>query len=310
MKNLENLASRGCVHGAVAAILVVVILLGIVFASLYLLRVHNARGLYSVATMNQSGKISLDVIRPSEKAHNVYSVAKLFTVLAVGICHDEGKLSPEDRIIDVLEIDLTEQHDPKWGNVTIDMLLSHKAGFGAGLMDIDVDDVSAYGTKNYLEYVLSAELPREQGKDYVYTDAAYYLLSLAVEKVSGKSLEEFLRPVIFDVLEFAEYSWTKCPMGHTIGATGLYVRAEDFCKLGRIFAEGGTYLGERVVSEEWCNIAIEREYSIRHLRDGWYFKDGMYGQYIAFNIETKEVLACSAFVLLNDLGTLVDKYFN
>ncbi len=272
-------------------------------------KVVDKNVIYSVATLNSDGKIMLHTITPSEKAHNVYSVAKLFTVLAVGICYDRGILSPEDKILELLKVKLGAGMDEKWQNVTIDMLLTHKVGFCRGLLDIDVDNVSSYPTKNYLEYVLKEPLPLKQGEDCVYTDAAYYLLSLAVEAASGQGLEEFLRSILFDVLDFSEYAWAKCPLGHTIGATGLYVRAEDFCKVGRIFAEGGEYLGKKVVSKEWCDLAIERNYSISYLGDGWYYKGGMYGQYLAFNVETKESFACQAFSENNDLKELLKIYF-
>ncbi len=85
----------------------------------------------------------------------------------------------EDKFLDIMELVLPENADSRWRNVTIDMLLCHEAGFEDMILDIDHDDVSSYGTNDYLAYVLSFLLPK-QYIEAVYTDAAFYLLSLVV----------------------------------------------------------------------------------------------------------------------------------
>lgn len=50
----------------------------------------------------------------------------------------------------------------------------------------------------FLELIFSNELTGEPGAEYVYNNSNYHLLALIVEKVSGKSYEEYVDEVIFE----------------------------------------------------------------------------------------------------------------
>ena len=241
-------------------------------------------GIYSVAEMDREYNSRRVRIAAANPTNDVYSVAKIFTVTAIGICRDRGMLDVNDRFLDIMEISLPDGADPRWKNVTLHMLMKHTAGFSRGLLDIDVDNASLYPTTDYLSMVLAEPLPAEQGVTRQYTDAAYYLLSRIVEKVSGVTLFEFLRPALMDTMRFGEYAWSSCPLGHTMGATGLYIRCEDMVKLGVLYLNGGMWHKTRIVSEEWCRIVLERGYEFTHRGVGeWYGKGGMHGQMLALN---------------------------
>ena len=79
-------------------------------------------------------------------------------------------------------------------------------------------------------------------------------------------------------------AWSVCPRNYTVGATGLYIRTEDVAKLGRIYLDGGMWKGERIISEEWIRLVLERGYELGKNRNG-YSKWGMRGQglYINYN---------------------------
>lgn len=248
------------------------------------------KGVYVVCEMDKDYNVYVKRLNPSNKTLNTYSVAKTFTAIAIGMCIDRGLIKLSDKFIEVMGINLKESCDQKWNNVTIEMLLKHQAGFERMTLDIDCDDVLSYGTKDYLEYVLSKPLPK-QGVEAVYTDAAFYLLSRIVEKVSGKTLYEFLRPVLMDVMEYREYAWSSCPFGHTMGATGLYIRCEDMVKLGYLFLNDGVYKGTKVVSKEWCDAVLNNGYAMSNLGSGWYAKGGMLGQFLAVNKDKQIVVA-------------------
>ncbi len=263
-------------------------------------------GVYDFARMNQNYEISYTKVNEGNKANNVYSVAKLFTSLALGICYDHKLIKLDDKLLDILEINFQNEYEEKWKNVTIEMLLTHKIGLSQGLLDIDIDDTSKYNTNNYLEYVLKTPLEKEQGVYYQYSDASYYLLSLIIEKVTSETLYNFLAPILMQTLEFKEYAWTMCPLYHTIGATGLYLRVDDLVKVGMIYANDGFYKKTKIISKEWIQLSINNSYSLIEYKDGWYYKDGMYGQYLAFNINTKESFACLSHSNTLDLEKLLN----
>ncbi len=262
-------------------------------------------GVYRVVATNNEYAQKVIISDGEKEAINVYSVAKLFTALAVGMCVDEGLFAVEDKALDVLGITLGEGQDEKWVDVTIEMLLTHTVGFGGSVLDIDVDDVDTYGTDDYLQYVLSQPLVSVPGEAYQYTDGAYYLLSRLVERATGETLYAYLQPLLCEVMCFDTYVWTACPLGHTMGATGLYLGAEDVAKLGLLYAQKGVWKGKRIVSEHWIDVSIARGYSLSELEDGWYCKTGMYGQCVAFNVEEGRAFSCVGYSEDVDFRTIL-----
>ena len=262
--------------------------------------------IYSITQMGE-GYTESRTINFSSACHNSYSVAKAFVVTAIGMLYDAGLLKTEEKVYDILREDFPEDHDPNWENVTLDNLMLHKIGLEKGFLDIDTEDVLSYGTLDYLRYAFSRKLPNEVGVERVYSDAAYYILSRVVAKKAGQTLTDFMLPRLFNPLKFREVSWSVCPYGHAIGATGLYIRSEDMAKLGWVYLNGGVYEGQRIVSEEWVNIVLDRGYELkpRAMRDmEGYCKGGMYGQMLYISKKENIVLAWHQ---LNKAGSAASK---
>ena len=226
---------------------------------------------------------------------NCYSVAKAFTVTAIGLLYDKGLLTPSTFLVDVLKNYLPLDLDSKWKRVTIHDVLLHKVGFGCGMLDIDCEDASLYPTVDYLQIVLSTKLKYEPGTVHQYTDAAYYLLSRVVYELAKQDLASLLRPILMEKMKFKEFAWSTCPYGYSIGATGLYIRTEDMVKLGILYLNKGVWKGERIVSEKWIDLVISNGYEFKNIGNGWYAKGGMRGQFLMFNYELGKSLACHSF---------------
>ncbi|MBR6515552.1 MAG: beta-lactamase family protein [Bacilli bacterium] len=257
--------------------------------------VENNLNTYFICEADSKYNIKKEVINPANPTCNCYSVAKAFTVTAIGLLYDKGLVTPNTLLVDIFRKYYPSDIDPKWMKVTIHDVLLHKVGFGTGLLDIDCEDASLYPTNDYLKIVLSTELKYEPGTVFQYTDAAYYLLSRVVSEVSGIELSEFLRPLLMDTMKFKEYAWSKCPLGHAIGATGLYIRTEDMVKLGILYLNKGIWNSERILSEEWIKLVIDNRYEFTHIGNGWYAKGGMRGQFLMFNYDEGKAVACHSY---------------
>lgn len=247
-------------------------------------------------------------LAPANPCCNCYSVAKAFTVLAVGILSDRGLLTPQTRVADVLADKLPENADPRWKEVSVHHLLQHTAGFGSGLLDIDAEDASGWPGTDYLHLVFSAPLPHEPGTVYQYTDAAYYLLSRMVERTAGMDPAQLLRPLLMETMGFRELAWSVCPQGHCMGATGLYLHTEDMVKLAILWLNGGLWKGTRIVSRHWVDTVLENGYEFKPLGGGWYGKGGMRGQMLAFHPQQGRAFACHSYEL-KDMSPCLRKLF-
>ena len=141
------------------------------------------------------------LLNNSETAFGIASGTKMFTGLAVCKLIDDGKLSLEDRLWDVLPCDLG-QIDKR---VTIFHLLTHTSGIG-DYIDEDSDDCMDQLQSLYdrypiylwerLEYYLPMITPLppkfEPGARFGYSNAGFVLLGLVVEAVSGSSYQQYV----------------------------------------------------------------------------------------------------------------------
>lgn len=215
---------------------------------------------------------------PANPLQNCYSGAKTFTMTAIGILYDKGLIAMEDKVCDILKDGFPEKADPRWKNVTIEMCLTHRAGLPGGFLDIDCSDPLTF-TDDYLHYMFLYPMAYTPGTDCLYSDGAFYLLSCIVEKISGLGTDNFLWKEICTGMKFREMAWSHCPKGHSMGGTGLYLHSADLAKIALLYLNKGIYEGKRYLSEEWCNMAMEREYALDRDETGkvW-FKGGMFGQ--------------------------------
>ena len=233
---------------------------------------------FFIAEYGEEG-IQSEALCTTNPCQNVYSIAKAFVVTAIGLLVDRGLLSTDELLPNVLADELTTTYHDVWKKTSVEMLLLHKVGLTKNFLDIDSQDATAFGC-DYLSYILNAPLREDfDGTTPTYTDAAYYLLSRIVEKRAGMPLDNFLWRHLFAPMSFHEAAWSHCPMGHTIGATGLYLRIEDLIKLGALYLNRGVYEGERILSEEWVDTVFSKGYELKLQPDGMtYSKGGMRGQ--------------------------------
>ncbi len=201
----------------------------------------------------QNGAVEERTRVSSYPCSNCYSVSKSFTATAVGIASDLGLLSVDDPIVKHLGDCLPASHDPKLGEVQLRHLLTQTMGLGQGFLF--EPDRYTHNTDDFIGLSLSAPLPHSPGNAFVYSNSTYYLLACIVEKVSGLPLDLFLRKHLFSPMDISAFAWERCPMGHAMGATGLYLSTRDILKLGILYLNGGEWEGRRLLSEDWVRTA-------------------------------------------------------
>ena len=253
-------------------------------------------GIIRLSQVYRGGEIETLEYAPANPCQNVYSVAKTFTMTALGLLYDRGLLRLEEKVCDILVDELPEAGmDERWRGATVEMAITHRLGLPAGFLDIDVNKSSDF-TGDFLRYLFTYPLAYEPGTEARYSDGAYYLLARIAEKKSGLTLDNFLWRELLAKLDFQEMAWSHCPQGHTMGATGLYVHSADMVKLGMLYLDGGLYRGERVLSREWVSLAMTREFALNwDARRQTCSKGGMHGQSLIIAPEQGRVVALQSF---------------
>ena len=254
------------------------------------------RGLPVISiAVSTADKLESTTVIAGNPCQNCYSVTKAYCVTAIGMLYDEGKIKVTDTIGEIFKEEIESYGIPadKWADITLHDVMRHRAGFKVGgLLDIDAQDATKWGSQDYLQLTLEAELDGK--KSYKYTDAAYYLISRVVTKISGQTLDVFLAERLFNKTNCREYAFAECPQGYPMGATGLYIRSSDVAKLGRIYLDGGKYGEEKIISKEWVDLVIENGYEFGKSGAG-YAKGGMRGQYLYINFEKNVSVAWHSY---------------
>lgn len=265
--------------------------------------------LYSLALYTPQG-LRHHRFLPGSNCSNSYSVAKAFVMTALGMLQDDGRIRMTDPICRYL--DLPQDADPRWKQATVEHALTHTLGFDEGFLDIDVEDAAQYPTDDYLELVFAHPLAHTPGEHRQYSDAAFYLLSRLFSRAAGENLDSFLNRRLIRPLGFREIAWSRCPLEYPIGATGLYIGAQDMVKLGALYMEGGMWQGRRLLSREWTETAVAREYAFhtlcRDMPDAPAGKGGMYGQMLLFSTAHRFAAAWHGHEEGEDYDRLID-YF-
>ena len=140
------------------------------------------------------------------------SVSKLVTAVGIMRLCEEGKLSLGTKVFGeegVLNDTAytNAMRDPRMRDITVDHLLQHKGGFtlGAGDPMFNTKDIMAVKhlsspptNEELTRIVLGRRLGFTPGAGRRYSNFGYMLLSLVIEKVSGKSYWDFVREEVLE----------------------------------------------------------------------------------------------------------------
>ncbi|MEO7602739.1 MAG: serine hydrolase domain-containing protein, partial [Sphingomicrobium sp.] len=124
------------------------------------------------------------------------STGKAFTVAALAILVDQGKLKWDDRVIDHMPD--FRMWDP-WvtREMTVRELLVHRSGLGLGagdLLFVPNSDLTRNETMRRLRFIEPASSFRSA---YAYDNVLYMVAGQLVEEISGESWEQFMRSHVF-----------------------------------------------------------------------------------------------------------------
>lgn len=257
-------------------------------------------------TLAGEGERRTEILREDSLCRDVYSVSKAFTMAAIGMLCDDGRLSPDDTVGKLFGT-LPKGSDERWLDVTVADCLRHRTGI-THEMDVDAEYMTGIG--DWLAHLFSLPIDGVRGETYTYTDGVYYLLSRIVSLKTGAPMFDFMRERLFNPLGFREYAWSCCPEGYTAGGSGLFISCSDMAKLGELWLNGGKWRGKRVISEEWTRLALENDYALskRSAAKQGYYKTGAFGQILYFSYADNLVFAMQAYMPSDDRTKLVNDF--
>lgn len=236
--------------------------------------------------------------------HELYSLSKSFTSTAVGLAVAEGLLSVDDEVLKFFPGDAPAEPGANLRAMRVRDLLTMSTGHQ--------DEPPTAPDKVSPARFLAHPVPHKPGTHFRYNTAATFMQSAIVEKVTGRTVLDYLQPRLFAPLGISGPTWGTNFQGVTLGGYGLSVRTEDIAKFGQLYLQQGRWQGRQLLPAAWVAEATGRQvsngsnprsdwdqgygYQFWRCRHGAYRGDGAFGQYCLVLPEQDAVVAITGGV--------------
>jgi CubicO group peptidase (beta-lactamase class C family) len=211
--------------------------------------------------------------------HEIHSIEKTITSTAVGLCLKNG-------LIESLDIPITEIF-PKYFNeeasifhklITLKTLLTMTSGFywrsGAHFSDPMREQLKR--SKDWIQAIADCSIAYTPNTEFKYKTTDFYLLSVCIEKLTGKSVYDILNDYLFSYLDIQCEPFIITPTSyvyHDISKMKrtVYLSARDLAKFGLIYLYKGKLNGQQILSEEYVKEATTAH--INHYGYYWWVNE-------------------------------------
>jgi CubicO group peptidase (beta-lactamase class C family) len=240
----------------------------------------------------------------ADRGHLLYSLSKSFTMTAVALAAQEGLLDLDATVLSYfpeLDADVT---DPRSRSMT----LRHVAAMASGHRDDAIDRAWSTDPEDLVRGFLLVPPDEEPGSVFAYNQPCTYSLASVVQRVSGGTLVEFLRPRLFEPLGIGEVAWIQHPSGRDLGFSGLHATTDAVARLGELYRRQGMWGDRRILDAARVEQATRRQIATPPGPVDWsqgygyqfwmsqhgYRGDGAYGQFCVVVPEAELVVAITS----------------
>ncbi len=188
-----------------------------------------------------------------QNGHMLYSMSKSFVSIAVGFAVQEGLLTLDDLVLSFFRQELPCEPCEYMRRVTIRCLLTMSLGHSENELDF------IFSKRPWTYSCLTEYLDFEPGSRFVYDNRASYLLSAILQKQTGMTVFDYLKPRLFDPLGISDARWERNPQGINPGAFGLNLKTEDIAKFGQFLLNRGSWDGKPLLRPGWIDMAAAKQ---------------------------------------------------
>lgn len=195
--------------------------------------------------------------------HRMYSVTKSFVAIAIGFLEQDGMLSLDNKMSMYFEKELKGQKDENMHRQTIrDMLMMSTSKSNQNWFEARCDDRVRFYFQNTLEET------RPSGTLYQYDSSGSFVLGALVERLTGKTLVEYLRERLFDKIGVSkEATCLTCPGGHSWGDSALLCTPRDLLLVAQFMMNKGKWNGQQILNEKFVCAATSKQVDNNVLND-------------------------------------------
>ncbi|HEX5151192.1 MAG TPA: serine hydrolase [Parafilimonas sp.] len=243
--------------------------------------------------------------------HTLYSCSKSFTATAMGFAIQEKKVKLDDKVVSFFPNYLPDTVTAYLADLTVKDALMMSDGQ-------EPDPTSKVISKdtNWVKGFFAIPVLHDPGTTFLYNSLGTYMLSAIIQKVTGQSTLDYLKPRLFDPLGIRGMDWETDLQGISTGGWGLRLKTEDMAKFAELFLQKGKWNGKQILPEGWVEEASTMKimqdpnapqskkdssdwlqgycYQMWRCRHNAYRGDGAFGQFMIVMPDQDAALAITA----------------
>jgi hypothetical protein len=187
--------------------------------------------------------------------HSNHSFGKSYTATAIGIALKEGRLSLDEKMVDVFADEIAR------GKIAIpDMMkritIRHVLTMTNGMAQHPAMD------GDWIENYFKTPMAYEPGTHFSYNSSGSCMLGAIILKRTGQNLKEYLTDRLFQKISInpEQFVWLKFP-NNIDAEPGTFARTEDNLRLAMLYNNGGNWNGEQILDPEFVHDALSVQIS-------------------------------------------------
>lgn len=189
----------------------------------------------------------------ADKPHVLWSLSKSFTSTAIGFAVSEGLLDIDDPVSKFFPESLPDNPSKDLQAMRVRDLLTMSTGHE--------NEPKVRDKTDWIREFLAHPVRYEPGSRFVYNTPATFMQSAIIQKITGQTTLEYLKPRLFEPLGIEAPKWDTNPQGITLGGYGLFLRTEEIAKFGQLLLQKGKWYGRQLIPEDWVDLATSKQVS-------------------------------------------------
>jgi CubicO group peptidase (beta-lactamase class C family) len=207
-----------------------------------------------------NGRRVENVAFDADTLHNMKSVSKSVTSLALGIAIDRGLIRGVNEPIFSFFPELSDLRSAEKDRIQLVHALTMSMGLKwveatPATGDDNNDESRMHMASDPCRYVLGLPVTAPAGQEFFYNTGALTLVSSIMRKATGHPLDEFAREALFEPMGITEFEWTRV-RGDSDAGGGLRLRPRDMAKIGQMVLAGGRWNDRQIVSKAWVDASM------------------------------------------------------